>query len=90
MVMDTPAAGTLAYMAPEAREGRVDKRADVYGVGALLHEMIHGAPPHALAAIVVRDDLPAGLATVLAKALAPDPDARYPSARALADELARL
>ncbi|MEE2789142.1 MAG: serine/threonine-protein kinase [Myxococcota bacterium] len=38
--------GTPKYMAPEqAREGRVDARADVYSVGVMAYEMLVGQPP---------------------------------------------
>jgi serine/threonine-protein kinase len=39
--------GTPAYMAPEqARNERLDERADIFGLGAILLEMVSGTPPY--------------------------------------------
>jgi tetratricopeptide (TPR) repeat protein len=97
--------GTPAYMAPEhrlalaaVREGRpvpvaVDGRADLYSLGLLMCEALGGGlPPAGQAVSWVRRRNPqvtARLADVLRKCLADDPDARYPDAAALADDLRR-
>jgi WD40 repeat protein len=99
--------GTPAYMSPEqARGDLVDERADVYALGAVLYEVLAGAPPHAdITPQAVLDRVIAGpprplsmvvpsapdeLCTIVRKAMARDPAARYPNAIALAEDLRRF
>lgn len=85
-------AGTYLYMAPEVRSGFSigDKRADLYACAVLLHECLFGAPPGAGSPVVVRGDVPQSLTDVLARGLSERPEDRPASARAFAEDLARL
>ena len=71
----------------------MDGLADVYALGALLHEALVGSLPSAgLSARVLRRHNPyvtPSLAELLAKCLAAEPTLRYATARALATDLRR-
>ncbi|MEM7457114.1 MAG: protein kinase, partial [Planctomycetota bacterium] len=92
---DTPALGTLFYMAPEQAdtEAAPDARWDVYGLGALFYSMLTGRPPYYredLAREIEQTvDLPSRLATYrqgLQTAPLPDDHRKIPGVdRALAD-----
>ncbi|RMH40504.1 MAG: GAF domain-containing protein [Deltaproteobacteria bacterium] len=99
------AAGSLAYMAPEALAGAADPRSDLFSLGAAIYEWTAGRRPFAgddPAAIVraICDGAappladaagaPIPLSDVVARLLAPDPAARPPSAAALLGELSRV
>jgi len=83
--------GTPSYMSPEQASGQpVDPRADVYALGAILHYVLAGTPPQAIALAALEPRLPPDLLAIVDKALATDPARRYPSAFELADDLKRF
>ena len=98
--------GTPAYMAPEQVQGDpglIDRRVDVYGIGATLYDLIAGRAPFSGSTRietlmqVVSDEprplrqldgrVPADLETIVSTCLEKDPQRRYASARSLAEDL---
>lgn len=86
--------GTAGFMAPEQAHlgaARTDRRADVYALGMLLVYLMEGAVAPAPATPEERDwrTWPRRLAAIARTCLASDPDARYPDAGAVAEDIAR-
>jgi len=95
--------GTPGYWPPEQAEGRLDAigpRSDVYALGATLFEAVSGRPPHPTSSLVealastqrpvalpeaVAADPP--LAAICRRALAVEPDERFPTAGAMGEAL---
>ena len=101
------AVGTVEYMSPEqARGGDVDRRSDLFSLGAVLYEMTTGRRPFtgdheaAVTYSVMNADpppprsidpsIPPRLEAIILKALEKDPGARYQSASDLRSDLLAL
>ena len=87
--------GTPAYMAPEMLEGggTVSRQTDVYLLGATLHEVLTGRPPHQGATVLQllmsvyrssplthADSVPSELGAICRRACQADPEARFADA----------
>jgi tetratricopeptide (TPR) repeat protein len=84
----------------------VDERADVYAIGSILYHVLAGRPPfvaesnaaliaalHAAPPLPVSHhapEVPMELTAIVERAMARDRDVRYPTARALAEDLRRF
>ena len=101
--------GTIPYMAPEQAEGRtrdMDVRTDIYGLGALLYELLAGRPPfqgesdadtlrlllftEVTAPSRIRRDVPRDLEAICLRCLMKDAPRRYATAQQLSDDLGRF
>jgi hypothetical protein len=100
--------GTPSYMAPEQAQigsGKLNRTTDVWGLGALLYEMLTGKPPFTAAtpgetlrlvqegqvrSLGRHAQVPADLEAICRKCLAKVPGDRYASARELANDLGRF
>lgn len=96
----THISGTLAYMAPEAFDGKRTEQTDVWSVGVIFYEMLAGRLPYdqpdipSFIGAIVRNDppplpstVPEVLRAIVFKALQRDPNQRYLTAADMRTDL---
>ncbi|HUU02730.1 MAG TPA: protein kinase [Myxococcota bacterium] len=100
------ALGTPSYMSPEQAEGaidQIDERSDVWGLGAVLYQVLAGRPPHVgetpfeIVGLAMSEPVrpviehcpgaPRELASIAEKALNREKDERYQSAKEMAEDI---
>jgi serine/threonine protein kinase len=97
--------GTPLYMSPEQALGSqsVDARSDIYGIGAVLFQLLTGAPPFegtdsqeivgrhisepVPSANLSRDGIPPWISGIVLRCMAKHPDDRFPTALALLEAI---
>lgn len=89
--------GTPGYMSPEQARGereKVDEKSDVYGLGAILYFLLTAEAPGEAGRVVPprqrKPDVPRPLEAICLRALAAEPQDRYPGARELAADVSRF
>ncbi|MHC1765869.1 MAG: protein kinase [Verrucomicrobiia bacterium] len=101
--------GSPNYMPPEqatAKRGKVSRRSDVYGLGAMLYHLLTGRAPFVAETVpetlrlvletdpvsprLLNPSVPRDLETICLKCLEKNTASRYATAQAMADELARF
>ncbi|MFN0137128.1 MAG: serine/threonine-protein kinase [Phycisphaerae bacterium] len=95
---NTVSVGTVHYMAPEIGSGSYSKAIDIYALGVILYEMLTGKLPFAgssMGEILMRHltenadttGIPEPFASVIARALAKNPNDRFQSVDAMIDAI---
>ncbi|MEO1524877.1 MAG: protein kinase [Planctomycetota bacterium] len=96
--------GTPDYLSPEqAREGKVDHRADIYSLGCTFYHLLTGTPPfnggsrverlaqhlqeQPMSLAEVRAEVPPAIEACVLKMMAKDPTQRFASAREVIDAI---